>query len=361
MADADDREPPAFSRVLRFSLTDQAATVLWLATLDGLPLLVFRRDGASAAAYYYLAAQIAYGLYFMSGCIGAALVAEGSRDPRRLGELNRRVSRQAFCLVVPTTAAVVIAAPWILRIFGPAYEAHATTLLRLMALSALPYTITSIALSRSRVEQRMSEVVAGHSAIFVLCVGLSALLLPVYGLAGIGVGVLLGQVLVAAIVLGRGLLSVAGQRHRSALLAFLAHTRSRVRHRIAAARLEACLAPLPLPDALRNRRARLLSAHNDVVVAEVSGRCGPAIVKVATRRGARFGLIDHVEALRAVHGDARLSALSPAFPSVIMEGTGPGPRPRWPRIPSSLPPRSRRRPVSSRRPRSTAVSITSAA
>ena len=245
---AADREPPAFSQVLRFSVTDQAATILWMATLDGLPLLVLRREGASAAAYYYLAAQIAYGLYFLSGCIGAALVAEGARDPGRLAELNRRVTRQAFWLVVPTTAVVVIGAPWVLGIFGAAYRDNATDLLRLLSLSALPYTVTSIALSRARVQQRMTTVVAGHGAIFVLCVGIAAVMLPRYGLVGVGVGVLLGQTIVCGVVLASGFRHADRQLPFIAVIACLAGTRSRVRRLIAVRRLPAQMARAPLPE-----------------------------------------------------------------------------------------------------------------
>ena len=318
-------EPPTFTRVLRFSLADQAATLLWMATLDGLPLLVLRRAGGTAAAYYYLSAQIAYGLYFLSGCIGAALVAEAAREPRSLAELNRRVSRQTFGLVVPATAAVVIAAPWILRIFGPAYEHNATSLLRLLALSAIPYSVTSIALSLARVRQRMGVVVAGHTGIFVLCVGSAALLQSHSGLTGIGVGVLLGQTMVATAVICVALLPVI-RLLRAALITHLAHAHSWVRHAKVGRRLEARLSALNLSPDLWTGPARLLSAHNDVTVAELMGRHGPVVVKMATGRGARFGLIDHVRALTTLHGDPALRVLAPVLPHVVKEGTANGSR-----------------------------------
>ncbi len=321
VARASDATPPTFVRVLRFSLADQVATLLWLATLDGLPLLVLRRAGASAAAYYYVSAQIAYGLYVVSGCIGAALLSEAARDPGRLAELNRRVSRQAFALVVPTTVAVVIAAPWVLRVFGPAYEDNGTSLLRLLALSALPYTVTSIALSRARVRQQMTVVVVGHAAIFVLCVGLAAYLQPDHGLSGIGAGVLLGQSAVAAAVLLVASLRVIQGAQG---LASLGRIRNRARHLHATHRLKALLARIDLPEELRSGQARLLSAQNDAIVVELAGRHKPVVVKMATGRRARFGLIDHVGTLRALHADPRLAVMAETFPRVVREGTATG-------------------------------------
>ena len=201
-----------FRSVIRFSLADQVATLLWIATIDGLPLLVLRRSGTSGAAYYYLAAQIAYGLYLFSGSIGAALVAEGARHQKSLGNLHRRATLQAFGLVIPATVIVVAAAPWLQGVFGPEYRANATTLLRLLALSALPYTFTSLALSRARVMGRMRVVIGGHAAIFVLCVGLAAALQEQHGLNGVGVGMLVGQTVVAAAFAGAAALRRIGRR-----------------------------------------------------------------------------------------------------------------------------------------------------
>ena len=313
-------EPSTFGDVLRFSLADQVATLFWIATLDGLPLLVLRRSGATDAAYYYLSAQVAYGLYFLSGCIGAAFVAEGSRDPQRLLELNHRVMKQAFSLVVPATAGVVIASPLILRIFGASYEHNATGLLRSLALSALPYTVTSITLSRARVQRRMKTVIGGHGAIFVLCVGLAAALQGRYGLLGVGIGVLLGQTIVAAGIAGSLALTALRHHPSGALIARAGHVRNHVRHWRAKRRLHDELAVLALPAGLRGGHARLLSVHNDVIVAEVGGTRGEAIVKLATRREARSGLRKHAQALRSIHADPLLAAVARHVPSALGEG-----------------------------------------
>ena len=50
-------------------------------------------------------------------------------------------------IVVPAVALLVLAAPWVLRIFGPSYAAAGTSALRLLGLSALPFIVTGMALA----------------------------------------------------------------------------------------------------------------------------------------------------------------------------------------------------------------------
>ncbi len=319
-----------FRAVIRFSLADQVATLLWIATIDGLPLLVLRRSGAEAAAYYYLAAQIAYGLYFVSGCIGAALVAEGARDQRSLADLQRRSTRQAFGLVTPAAVMVIASAPWLQGVFGRDYRTNATVLLQLLALSSLPYTFTSLTLSRARVLGRMRIVIGGHAAIFVLCVGLAAVFQERHGLNGVGLGVLAGQTCVAASFAVAGALRRIGGRTDSAVAATetdaaagldglidrLAGVRAATRRRRAEYLLPFRLAALQLPESVHSNDARLVSVHNDVTIAEVVGEQGPAIVKLATRRTAGAGLRNHVAALREISTDRRFHGLRFAVPAV---------------------------------------------
>ena len=50
-------------------------------------------------------------------------------------------------IMVPAVALLVLAAPWVLRIFGPSYAAAGTNALRLLGLSALPFIVNGTAVS----------------------------------------------------------------------------------------------------------------------------------------------------------------------------------------------------------------------
>ena len=312
--------PTSFGAVLRFSLADHVAALLWLATIDGLALIVLGRAGPSDAAFYYLAAQIAYGLYVLSGCIGAALVAEAAREPTRLADLNQRAARQAFGLVLPATAAVIVAAPLLLRIFGQEYERNATPLLRLLALSAIPYTVTSIILSGARVRKAMHVVIGGHAAIFVACVGLSVLLEGRFGLTGVGAGMAIGQSLVAVCLLAVTMFRDY-RRWKARSVARLGEILCIIRRARAAAGLTERLAGLGLP-LTGTGHARLLSAVNDVAVAELVGFAGPdpVVVKIARRRKAMRALAVHTQTLETLEADLHLRSFFNVFPRVLAAG-----------------------------------------
>jgi O-antigen/teichoic acid export membrane protein len=104
----------------------------------------------------------------------------------------------AFC-----AAAIIVVAPRLLSFFGPQYAEQGTTLLRLLALSALPNLVVSLAVDVARMRRRLRLVVGLQLALCVLVLGLSHVLLPVLGLTGVGVAWLVAQCLIALCLLIR--------------------------------------------------------------------------------------------------------------------------------------------------------------
>jgi O-antigen/teichoic acid export membrane protein len=112
----------------------------------------------------------------------------------------------------------------VLLVFGHDYATEGATLLRIMALAALPAAVVNVYVGALRVTKRIGELVVIAGIVAVTTVALSCALLPVMGLAGAGVGHGLGQGLGFTIVLGKLLTTVEGtmpQRMRG-LLANLA-------------------------------------------------------------------------------------------------------------------------------------------
>ena len=60
----------------------------------------------------------------------------------------------------------------------------------------------------------------------------------------------------------------------------------------------------------------MVSAHNDVTIAEIRGELGPAILKLATLRTAGVGLRNHASTLREISTDNRFRGLPFAMPEV---------------------------------------------
>ena len=97
---------------------------------------------------------------------------------------------------------MVVAAPYLLGAFGPAYSS-AIGALRLLSLASLPHLVVVVAVNSARVQRRMGVVVLIQAMECVLALGLGWVLLPRMGLTGVGLGWLLTQSVAAGFLLVR--------------------------------------------------------------------------------------------------------------------------------------------------------------
>jgi O-antigen/teichoic acid export membrane protein len=180
-------------------------------------LLVLAFMPGAANAYYYSAWAVSFSLRLLAVNMSSALIVEGAVAEVKLRSLVVQVSRLAFAVVIPLVIVVVVLAGPIMRAFGPEYE-HATNLLRLFALSLIPFTIVNFVIAVERIRQRVRPALLIAGASTVATIGLDLWLIPSAGLTGAGLGWLVGQVLAALIavwlVLGResGVSSAGAER-----------------------------------------------------------------------------------------------------------------------------------------------------
>jgi O-antigen/teichoic acid export membrane protein len=131
--------------------------------------------------------------------MGVSLIAEGAVNQGELRSLAAKTLIHSMTLLVIAVTIIVIAAPWILRAFGPHYD-DGGMCLRLLALSALPFGITSVFLSVARVERRMDAVVLVQAVLMMLVLGIGMLLVKRYGALGMSIAWLVVQSMVAAVL-----------------------------------------------------------------------------------------------------------------------------------------------------------------
>lgn len=156
-----------------------------------LPLLVVWRLGAEANAYFAMPWLVASALNWLIWNIASSLLVEASNDPSKPVELVRRALRMA--LLVGGAGAIVefAAAPLILSMLGADYAAEGTTVLRVFALM-VPFNVIVITWNMlMRIEGRMALLVSQQVLCCAVAIILSALLLPVLGITGAGVGCLI--------------------------------------------------------------------------------------------------------------------------------------------------------------------------
>jgi len=156
-------------------------------------LIVIQRLGPVQEAYYYLPALIAGGAALFLWNLNTSFIVESSRDPTALRQHSNDTIRAAMFVILPTVGIGVALAPQILRIFGPEYSEHGTTLLRLLLL-ALPGTaVTAFYSAFAWLEKRVWRLAVREVISAVIYFSVLLLLIGHIGILAIGVASLVAS------------------------------------------------------------------------------------------------------------------------------------------------------------------------
>jgi O-antigen/teichoic acid export membrane protein len=196
-----DGTVPSGRSIVRYAGSDYLGTLCWSAATTLPPIIVLEHAGARESAYFSLAWVVANTLYLISLNMGASLLVEAAGDSAGPAAGCRRVLRHTGALLALAITALVVGAPLVLRVFGPGYARNGSTLLQLLALSALPHLVVSTAISACRVLGRMRVVVAIQAGLATAVLTLTVVLLPVLGVLGAGVAWLAAQTATALALL----------------------------------------------------------------------------------------------------------------------------------------------------------------
>ena len=186
--------------MMRFSLANYLSNLLWGVPTLVLPIMVVNLLGAEPTAFFYIAWTIATVPTVVSGAASTSLFAEGSHDEERLGLNIRRSLKMSLLILVPAVILILAIADKLLLLFGGPYAANATTLLRILAISALPLTVNVIYLAIKRVEKKLKVLVGLTVFAAAVTLGLTYLLLPWMGINGAGIAWLATQGIIALVV-----------------------------------------------------------------------------------------------------------------------------------------------------------------
>jgi O-antigen/teichoic acid export membrane protein len=181
----------------RYVVADYVGAVAWLAATTLPPIIVSQVAGAEANAYFSLGWALAFPVYFIPASVGSSFVVHAVSEPQRVREYARKAFLQGTRIMIPTSVALVLAAPLLLRVLGHAYARESVTVMRLVALAGIPNVVNVLFISVARVERRMSRVVVVLTSQCVITLGLAVPLLHLYGITGVGISWLLGQLAVA--------------------------------------------------------------------------------------------------------------------------------------------------------------------
>lgn len=179
--------------LVRFAGPDYLSSVVWLGAIAALPLIVVAQVGAGEYAYFAVAWSITFMLYQSCGNLGYSLTVEGAANQAAIPMLWMRLMRHIGPLLLVGVAVIVAGAPLFLRPFGAAYSTHASTILRILILSAIPHLVTTSAVSVARTRRRTDVALGILGVSSVTVIGLSLALLPSLGVTGVAVAWLVGE------------------------------------------------------------------------------------------------------------------------------------------------------------------------
>jgi O-antigen/teichoic acid export membrane protein len=162
-----------------------------------LPILVVARLGAGSNAYFYITWMIGSVFFMVSPSISQALFAESVRYDSGLRPTVVKAFRIASFLLIPAIVVMVAGGRLILAIFGQAYVGAGYGLLTLLAISAVPDAVSNVAVAVCRATNRLGYSASINLGILFVTVAGAWVLMPWFGLLGVGIGWLTAQLLAA--------------------------------------------------------------------------------------------------------------------------------------------------------------------
>lgn len=197
-------------RVFRFAGSNYVANLLNLMPILLLPVIVLHVRGASQAAYFYIAYQVANLLFSLAFSVSSSLFAEGSHHETSLRSIAVRAARIETFTIVPLTALLIVGSGSLLSVFGGHYSGAARSLLVILALSAPAVAFCTITVALLRLTGQLHALVLTNLLYAVTMCGLAATWAH-RGLAWVGAAWLIGNL--ACGTTGAAAL-LRGPRHR---------------------------------------------------------------------------------------------------------------------------------------------------
>ncbi|MFI6739920.1 lipopolysaccharide biosynthesis protein [Nonomuraea sp. NPDC050451] len=196
------QEPPRLREIGRFLAGDFPGTLSILGIVYLVPVVVATQVGEATFGRFSMAHTLASMIELLAMNMAVSLTVEGSFDRAKLAENCRRALRRAFMIVTPIIAVAILAAPLILTVFGSAFAAEGTTLLRLMSLAVLPRVLIEVYLSALRAQSRARTLATVQIGLAVLVLVSTVVLFPYAGVNAVGYGLLFSELLVAVLIFG---------------------------------------------------------------------------------------------------------------------------------------------------------------
>jgi O-antigen/teichoic acid export membrane protein len=209
-SEATGDEPPIDKRaVLRYVSWDYFGWMFSQAAITIVPLLIVSSLGEEENAYFYIPQIIATAVDLFVINLMTSLVVEASRDLSAIGHMSRLIVKRITFLVLPAVVFIIVAAPLFFMVLPGNYGDEGTTVLRLLALATLPRVVIALSNSLSRLDQKTHQVTILQAVHAALIIGLAVVLMPIMGINGAALAILLSATIVAVAVMPKLILRLS--------------------------------------------------------------------------------------------------------------------------------------------------------
>ena len=181
------------SSARKYSFHNYIGTLLAGIPAQLMPLIILQRLGAAQAAYFAMSIMMANLLYVAPSSVAQSLLAESAHRPEHRRQHVRHAVRMLALILIPAVAVAVLAAPYLLGIFGTHYAEGSTALFQILAVGTLFVAVSSVCNALLNVEHRSGGIVLSRTVLLVVTLGLTGPLLPL-GLVGVGIAIIAGYV-----------------------------------------------------------------------------------------------------------------------------------------------------------------------
>ena len=165
-----------------------------------IPLMVVNILGSEMNAYFAMSWTIVAAAQVIPTSLFNAFLAESVNEKKLNKENFKNVFVLMLKLLIPATLLMILLSGFILSLFGPAYSEQGAPLVRILALSTIPWGIIYLFVTVERYKKSSLSIIFSTLAAAVLSIGLGYQLMLTWGLIGLGIGYLTGQTIVAVIV-----------------------------------------------------------------------------------------------------------------------------------------------------------------
>ncbi|AFZ68260.1 lipopolysaccharide biosynthesis protein [Deinococcus peraridilitoris] len=193
------------------ALSHHALNISWQAPSWVFPLLVTAFLGASFNASFYVAWMMFFLVFKVTESLTTVLYAVNAADTSLLAQKMRFTLKTSLALTVLASLVVLPVAPFALGLFGETYAQEATGALRLLVLGVLALIVKMHFLAVSQVQRRIARATRYMAAGAVLEIVLAALGVTWGGMTGLALGIVIAQVIEAAVMAPTVLGALRGQ------------------------------------------------------------------------------------------------------------------------------------------------------